>query len=116
MDYLRRNIMTVALLLFAVGAAAAEMASALPGDAGTDLATVALIAAAAGRALVRAVEELSGPDIPPPLDADHVHAERLLEGELPDFDDHDEMPPPPAGCCALEAEPDPAADIRPREV
>lgn len=59
MEYLRKNLASLSLLAFAVGAFLAELAGSLPPDAGTSLAKVSLIALAAGRGLVLAAEALS---------------------------------------------------------
>lgn len=62
LDWAKRNILTLAAMLLAFAAFAAELAGALPNGAGTGLAQSAVIATAAARGLVRAVEELRGPE------------------------------------------------------
>lgn len=59
MDWLKRNLVTVAGLLLAFGAFAADLSGALPGDAGAKLATWSFVAVAAARGLVHAAQELS---------------------------------------------------------
>ncbi len=61
MEYLRRNILTVSLLLFAFAAFATELSGSLPADGmGADVAKVAVVALAAARGLVLAAEALAG--------------------------------------------------------
>lgn len=59
MTWLKRNILTVSLILFAFGAFATEVAGSLPEGIGADVAKVAVIAVAAGRGLVLAAEALT---------------------------------------------------------
>lgn len=58
MSWLLRNILTVSLLLFALGAFLTELAGALPEGVGAQAAQVSVIAIAAARGLVQAAAEL----------------------------------------------------------
>jgi len=59
MDYAKRNVLTLSLILFAVGAFTTEVAGSLPPGIGADVAKVAVIAVAAARGLVLAAEALA---------------------------------------------------------
>lgn len=69
MDYARRNILTLATILMAFAAFAAELAGALPDGAGTDLAKWSVLAIAAARGLVQAAAELRKPPADPSVPA-----------------------------------------------
>lgn len=58
MDWLKRNIGTVSLLLFALGAFLTEFSSALPEGVGARTAQVSIIVLGAARALVVGLEVL----------------------------------------------------------
>lgn len=60
MDYARRNVLTLSLICLAFGAFAAEIAGAVEGDVGKDIAKVSVIAVAAARGFVLAAEALAG--------------------------------------------------------
>lgn len=64
MAWLKRNVLTVSLLLFALGAFLTELAGSVEGDVGAGVAKVAIIAVAAARGLVLAAEALAGKDKP----------------------------------------------------
>lgn len=61
LDWAKRNLLTLSMILFAFAAFAAEVASALPNGVGAHLASVAIVATAAARGLVNAVELLTAP-------------------------------------------------------
>lgn len=62
MNYARRNILTISLLLFALGAFLTELAGALPSGIAADTAKVAVVSISAARGLVLAAEALAGKD------------------------------------------------------
>jgi hypothetical protein len=68
MDWTRRNIGTLTLIMFAIAAFSSELANALPNGAGMKLAQVSLIALAAARGLVSAAEALGGHTPAPPTE------------------------------------------------
>jgi hypothetical protein len=59
MNWTRANIGTLSLIAFALAAFLTELAGALPGGVGADLAQAALVAMAIGRGLVHAAQALS---------------------------------------------------------
>lgn len=59
MEYLRRNLGTLSLLAFAIGAFLTELAKALPEGYGAKVAAAALVSMAIGRAIVLAAQALS---------------------------------------------------------
>jgi len=72
LDYINRNLMTLATILISVSAAIASAAGAVPGDAGMQLATWSIVAGAAGRAFVHAATEIR---------QEYAHVEVELDAE-----------------------------------
>lgn len=62
MEWAQANLMTLAGILLAFAAFASTLAGALPADVGAQVTTVAIVATAAGRGIVLAVEELRAPE------------------------------------------------------
>lgn len=59
MDYLSRNLMTVGILVLAFASALGELSGLYPHAGGVQLAQWAIVAGAAGRALVLAAEQIA---------------------------------------------------------
>jgi hypothetical protein len=59
MEYARRNILTISLILFAIAAFASELAGSLPEGVGATTSQVAVVSIAAARGLVLAAEALA---------------------------------------------------------
>lgn len=59
MTYLKRNLGTLSLLAFALGAFGTELAGSLPEGVGAKVASVALVSMSVGRACVLAAEALA---------------------------------------------------------